>query len=65
MEEIATEVGILYDGELVAEGAPDELKDRMEAGGESTLKDVFLEVTTDDAYEVDESPSDTGACQSA
>ncbi|AAG20956.1 MULTISPECIES: ABC transporter ATP-binding protein [Halobacterium] len=63
--ELATEVGILYDGELVAEGAPEELKDRMEAGGESTLEDVFLEVTTDEAYEADESPSDTGVSRSA
>jgi len=47
MEEVATEVGILYDGELVAEGPPKELKDRMETGAESTLEDVFLEVTTD------------------
>ena len=47
VEEIATEVGILYDGELVAEGPPRDLKDRMETGVESTLEDVFLEVTTD------------------
>ncbi|MFC7198479.1 ABC transporter ATP-binding protein [Halospeciosus flavus] len=51
VEELATEVGILYDGELVAEGTPDKLKDRMETSGERTLEDVFLEVTTDDAYE--------------
>lgn len=51
IEEIATKVGILYDGQLVAEGPPDELKDRMETGSESTLEDVFLEVTTDDVYQ--------------
>jgi len=54
VEELATEVGILYEGELVAEGPPDELTERMETGAESTLEDVFLEVTTDDAY-MDES----------
>lgn len=64
VEKVATEVGILYDGELVAEGSPEELKDRMEAGDESTLEDIFLEVTTDDAYEADESPNDTGVGQS-
>lgn len=65
VEELATEVGILYDGELVAEGEPGELKDRREASGESTLEDVFLEVTTDDAYDAGESPRDTGVSTSA
>jgi ABC-2 type transport system ATP-binding protein len=51
VEELATEVGILYDGELVAEGSPGELKDRMEVGGERTLEEVFLDVTTDAAYD--------------
>ena len=50
LEELATEVGILYGGKLVAEGPPDALKERMEAGTEGSLEDVFLEVTTDDAY---------------
>lgn len=60
VEELATEVGILYDGELVAEGPPDVLKERMETGGESTLEDVFLKVTTDDTYEVGDSTDDAG-----
>jgi ABC-2 type transport system ATP-binding protein len=47
VEKIATEVGILYDGSLVAEGPPAELVDRMEAEEETTLEDVFLEVTTE------------------
>ncbi|MCD2201346.1 ABC transporter ATP-binding protein [Halobacterium sp. KA-4] len=51
VEELATEVGILYDGELVADGSPGELKDRMEVGGERTLEEVFLDVTTDAAYD--------------
>ncbi|MDL0122865.1 ABC transporter ATP-binding protein [Halobacterium salinarum] len=49
--ELATEVGILYDGELVAEGPPEELTERLETGADSTLEDVFLDVTTEDAYE--------------
>lgn len=51
VEEIASEVGILYDGQLVAEGAPGELKDRMEVSEERTLEDVFLGVTTEEADE--------------
>ncbi|WP_135827883.1 ABC transporter ATP-binding protein [Halorussus halobius] len=49
VEELATEVGILYEGQMVAEGPPETLKDRMETGGESTLEDVFFEVTTETA----------------
>jgi ABC-2 type transport system ATP-binding protein len=43
--ELANEVGVLYEGSLVAEGPPDALTERMETGEESTLEDVFLEVT--------------------
>jgi ABC-2 type transport system ATP-binding protein len=49
VEELATDVGILYDGRLVAEGPPDDLKRRVETGARNTLEDVFLEVTTDEA----------------
>lgn len=49
VEEIADTVGILYEGELVAEGSPDDLIARMETGEESTLEDVFIEVTTDES----------------
>ncbi|EMA51065.1 MULTISPECIES: ABC transporter ATP-binding protein [Halococcus] len=45
VEELANEVGVLYEGDLVAEGPPDALTERMETGEESTLEDVFLEVT--------------------
>jgi len=48
VEELATEIGILYNGELVAEGPPDTLKERMETDAGGTLEDVFLEVTTDE-----------------
>jgi len=46
VEELADTVGVLSDGELVAEGAPAELTDRAESG--STLEDVFLDVTSED-----------------
>jgi ABC-2 type transport system ATP-binding protein len=55
VEEIATDVGILYDGDLVAEGPPGELTGHREIGGERTLEDVFLEVTTEEEYRSDES----------
>ncbi len=48
IERLATEVGILYEGELVEEGPPEALVERMESGEDSTLEDVFLNVTTDD-----------------
>jgi len=50
VEELATEIGILYDGQLVAEGSPTKLKERLEAGEESSLEEVFLKVTTDEPY---------------
>lgn len=49
VEDIATDIGILYEGALVAEGSPDDLIARMQTGEERTLEDVFLEVTTDEA----------------
>ncbi|MFC6975439.1 ABC transporter ATP-binding protein [Halomicroarcula sp. GCM10025709] len=45
VEELADTVGVLADGDLVAEGAPAELTDSVESG--STLEDVFLDVTSD------------------
>jgi ABC-2 type transport system ATP-binding protein len=45
VDELADTVGVLYDGQLVTEGAPDHLKSRAESGDERTLEDVFLEVT--------------------
>jgi len=49
VEELADSVGVLYDGRIVAEGAPDELTAAAEAGDDSTLEDVFLSVTTESA----------------
>ncbi len=44
VEAVADEVGVLFEGRLVAEGTPDELKSRAETG-EGTLEDAFLAVT--------------------
>jgi ABC-2 type transport system ATP-binding protein len=48
VDELADTVGVLFDGDLVAQGAPEALKQRAEAGEERTLEDVFLEVTSQD-----------------
>jgi len=53
VEELADTVGVLHEGALVAEGAPDELTARMESETGSTLEDVFLAVTADHAAEVE------------
>jgi len=45
VEELADTVGVLHDGDLVAEGAPEELTAGVETG--STLEDVFLAVTSE------------------
>jgi len=48
VEELADTVGVLFDGELVAEGPPDELTAQVDAGDAAgTLEDVFLAVTTE------------------
>jgi ABC-2 type transport system ATP-binding protein len=44
VEELADRVGVLFEGELVDEGTPSALIDRMEADG-GTLEDVFFAVT--------------------
>ncbi|WP_459191721.1 ABC transporter ATP-binding protein [Halosimplex sp. J119] len=51
VDELADTVGVLHRGDLVAEGAPDRLKQRAERGEAGSLEDVFLEVTTDHAAE--------------
>ena len=45
VEEIADAVGVLYDGALVAEGAPEALTETVETDGDRSLEDVFLELT--------------------
>jgi ABC-2 type transport system ATP-binding protein len=51
VEEHADTVGVLSDGRLVAEGAPDDLTRQAEAESDRTLEDVFLEVTSEDPAE--------------
>ena len=48
VEAVADTVGILYDGQLVAEDAPDTLTERAETGETRTLEDAFLELTSAD-----------------
>ncbi|MFC6990901.1 ABC transporter ATP-binding protein [Haladaptatus sp. GCM10025707] len=45
VEELADTIGVLADGKLVAEGAPETLTRRAETGEERTLEEAFLEVT--------------------
>ncbi|MFB6084728.1 MAG: ABC transporter ATP-binding protein [Halorientalis sp.] len=55
VDEHADTVGVLSDGELVAEGPPAELKQRAQAGDDAgsgrTLEEVFLDVTSEDPAE--------------
>jgi len=57
VEDIATNVGILYKGDLVAEGHPSDLASHREIDKDLTLEDVFLKVTTEDEYRSNESTS--------
>jgi ABC-2 type transport system ATP-binding protein len=45
VDELADTIGVLHDGELVAEGDPETLKSRAEKGESATLEDAFLAVT--------------------
>lgn len=47
VEELADDIGVLYEGTLVTEGSPAELTAQMEAEEGSTLEDVFLSVTAE------------------
>ena len=51
VEELADTVGMMNEGRLVAEGAPEDLKRRAAAGAERSLEDVFLDVTDESAWE--------------
>lgn len=44
-DELADIVGVIHDGQLVAQGPPEELKDRVESTTAVDLETVFLEVT--------------------
>lgn len=54
VDELADTIGVLHDGELVAEGDPATLKSRAETGESATLEDAFLAVTTDEEAAVPE-----------
>jgi ABC-2 type transport system ATP-binding protein len=45
VDELADTIGVLHDGKLVAEGDPETLKSRAEAGAHASLEDAFLAVT--------------------
>lgn len=45
VDELADTIGVLHDGELVAEDDPETLKSRAETGTSGTLEDAFLSVT--------------------
>ena len=45
VDELADEIGVLHDGELVAQGDPETLKSRAETGEARSLEEAFLEVT--------------------
>ncbi|QKY19810.1 ABC transporter ATP-binding protein [Halolamina sp. CBA1230] len=47
VDELADEVGVLHDGDLVAEGTPAELTRRAERDESTTLESAFLELTQD------------------
>ncbi len=49
VDELADTVGVLHDGRLVAEGAPERLKERAEGGAGGSLEEAFLSITTDQA----------------
>ena len=47
VDELADTIGVLHDGKLVADGDPETLKSRAEAGAHTSLEDAFLAVTQD------------------
>jgi ABC-2 type transport system ATP-binding protein len=45
VELVCDRIGVLHEGQLVAEGTLDELRDRAELPGDATMEDVFVELT--------------------
>jgi len=62
--ELADEVGVLHEGRLVAEGAPDELTARA-GDGDDTLETVFLDVTRESDAVADDGRGVAGADEGA
>ena len=48
VEELADTIGVLANGRLVAEGAPERLKGRAETGEGRSLEEAFLDVTSEE-----------------
>lgn len=65
VEAVADTVGILYDGELVAEGSPAALERRAETGETRSLEDAFLELTTDERGTAGAADGETSAADTA
>ncbi|MFB6141063.1 MAG: ABC transporter ATP-binding protein [Halosimplex sp.] len=65
VDELADTIGVLHHGDLVAEGAPDRLKQRAERGEGGSLEDVFLAVTTDHADEAAATAREEAATETA
>ena len=53
VEEVADTVGVLYEGQLVAEGTPTELTQRAETGDHQTLEEAFFDLTSDESGPVE------------
>ncbi|AZH24746.1 ABC transporter ATP-binding protein [Haloplanus aerogenes] len=49
VDAVADEIGVLFEGRLVAEGTPSEVKARAEMDEHSSLEDAFLAVTSEGA----------------
>jgi ABC-2 type transport system ATP-binding protein len=57
VDELADEIGVIHEGELVAQGDPETLKSRAETGETRSLEDAFLEITREAPDEIDRSPA--------
>jgi len=47
VELVCDRIGVLHEGELVAEGTLDDLRDRTSSPDDATMEDVFVELTDD------------------
>ncbi|MFD1600078.1 ABC transporter ATP-binding protein [Halobellus rarus] len=61
VEAVADEVGVLYEGRLVAEGPPDAVTSRAATGDSGSLEDAFLAVTSGGEDVVDAEETDSGS----
>jgi ABC-2 type transport system ATP-binding protein len=58
VEAVADEVGVLYDGDIVASGTPTAVSRRAETGTDGSLEDAFLAVTGESGVETGAQPSE-------